>query len=57
MSRLQLAQVTLCAVDTRAPALAAQSLLRSMTQADFGRVLLFTRGWMPAVVLPGIEVI
>ena len=57
MSRLQLAQVTLCAVDTRAPALAAQSLLRSMQQADFCRVLLFTRGWLPTVVLPGIEII
>lgn len=57
MSRLPLAQVTLCAVDTRAPALAAQSLLRSMQQVDFARVILFTHAWLPAVVLPGIEII
>jgi hypothetical protein len=57
MSRLQLAQVTLCAVDTRSPALAAQSLLLSMKKADFARVLLFTNGWLPAVVLPGIEIV
>ena len=57
MNRLSLAQVTLCAVDTRAPALAAQSLLRSMSQVDFGRACLFTEGWRPAVALPGIELI
>ncbi len=57
MSRLLLAQVTLCAVDTRAPALAAQSLLQSMRHVSFGRVCLFTHGWLPAVVLPGVEVI
>ena len=57
MSRLPLAQVTLCAIDTRAPALAAQSLLQSMAQVDFGRVCLFTNGWLPAVVLPGVEII
>ncbi|MBU6259637.1 MAG: hypothetical protein KGL18_04005 [Burkholderiales bacterium] len=39
--RLQLPQITLVAIDTRAPALAAQALRRSMAQADFGRVLLF----------------
>ena len=57
MSRLPLAQVTLCAVDTRAPALAAQSLLQSMAHVDFGRVYLFTNGWLPAVVLPGIDIV
>ena len=57
MTRLPLAQVTLCAVDTRAPALAAQSLLHSMRQVDFARTFLFTNGWLPAVVLPGIEII
>jgi hypothetical protein len=57
MSRLPLAQVTLCAVDTRAPSLAAQALLRSMQHCDFGRVLLFTHDWLPAVVLPGLEVV
>jgi hypothetical protein len=57
MSRLPLAQVTLCAVDTRTPALAAQGLLRSMHQIDFGRVFLFTYDWLPNVVLPGIEIV
>ena len=57
MNRLQLAQVTLCAVDTRAPALAAQSLMQSMRHVEFGRVLLFTQGWLPTVVLPGIEIV
>jgi hypothetical protein len=57
MSRLPLGQVTLCAVDTRAPALAAQALLRSMEHVDFGRVYLFTHDWLPAVVLPGIEIV
>ena len=57
MNRLQLAQVTLCAVDTRAPALAAQSLLHSMRHVDFGHVYLFTHGWLPTVVLPGIDIV
>lgn len=57
MSRLPLAQVSLCAVDTRAPALAARALQRSMAGIDFGRVLLFTHGWQPQAPLPGIEVI
>ena len=57
MSRLHLAQVTLCAVDTRSPALAAQSLLHSMKKVDFARAFLFTNGWLPAVVLPGIEIV
>ena len=57
MTRLELAQVTLCAVDTRSPALAAMSLRRSMAGIDFGRVLLFTRGWAPAQPLPGVEVV
>jgi len=57
MIRFPLAQVTLCAVDTRAPALAAQSLLQSMRHIDFGRVYLFTHGWLPAVVLPGVDIV
>ena len=57
MNRLQLAQVTLCAVDTRAPALAAQSLLQSMRHVDFSHVYLFTHGWLPTVVLPGIDIV
>ena len=42
MPRLALPQVTLCAIDARGPALALQSLQRSMAQVDFGRVWLFT---------------
>ena len=57
MSRLSLAQVTLCAVDTRAPALAAQSLLQSMRHVDFGHVYLFSHGWLPTVVVPGIDIV
>lgn len=57
MSRLPLAQVTLCAVDTRAPSLAAQSLVQSMRHCDFGRVLLFTCDRLPADVIPGIDTI
>lgn len=57
MSRLHLAQVTLCAVDTRAPAMAARALQRSMAGIDFGRVQLFTHGWQPAMPLPGIEIV
>jgi hypothetical protein len=57
MSRLRLAQVTLCAIDTRAPALAAQALLHSMRDIDFGRAVLFTHGWVPPLVLPGIELV
>lgn len=57
MKRLALPQVTLCIVDTRAPALAAQSLQHSMAGIHFARVLLFTRGWQPAAAPPGIEVV
>jgi Protein of unknown function (DUF5672) len=41
-ARLTLNQVTLCAVDTRAPLLALQALQHSIEHVDFGRVLLFT---------------
>jgi hypothetical protein len=57
MTRLALAQVTLCAVDTRSPALAVMSLRRSMAGIDFARAVLFTRGWTPPQPLPGIEVV
>jgi hypothetical protein len=57
MPRLQLANVTLCAADTRLPAIAAEALQRSMAGVDFGRVLLFTHGFVPAEPLPGIEII
>jgi hypothetical protein len=55
MSRLHLPQVTLCAVDTRSPKLAARSLLRSMSGIDFAHVMLFTRGC--AQPPPGVEVV
>jgi hypothetical protein len=57
MARLPLKQVTLCAIDTRAPALAMQSLLRSMAGIDFARVLLFTHQWLPRRVVPGVEIV
>lgn len=57
MSRLHLDQVTLCAVDTRAPAMAARALQRSMAGIGFARVLLFTHGWQPQAALPGIELV
>ena len=57
MSRLPLAQLTLCAVDCQTPALAMLSLLHAMRQVDFGRVVLFTDRWLPAVVIPRVEVI
>lgn len=57
MSQLTLPQVTLVAVDTRAPALALQSLQRSMQQVRFARVLLLTHaGWTPPPP-NGIEVV
>lgn len=55
MMRLPLDQVTLCAADTRSPALAAWSLQRSMEQVDFARVVLFTDQWASPQPLPGIE--
>jgi Protein of unknown function (DUF5672) len=55
--RLALPQITLVAIDTRAPALAAEALLRSMAQVDFGRVVLFTNDWLPPRVLPGLEIV
>lgn len=57
MSRLSLPQVTLVAIDTRAPALAAQSMARSMAQVDFGRALLFTHGAAPGTAAAGIEIV
>jgi hypothetical protein len=57
MNRLPLAQVTLCAVDCETPALAALALLQAQRGIEFGRVVLFTRGWLPTVVLPRLEVV
>ena len=55
--RLSLPQVTLVAIDTRAPALAAESLLRSKAQVDFGRAMLFSHGWLPRVPVPQLELV
>ena len=57
MTRLPLAQVTLCAVDTRTPDLAVLSLQRSMAAIQFARVVLFTDSWTPPQALPGIELV
>lgn len=57
MKRLDLAQVTLCIVDTRAPALAAQSLQRSMAGINFAQVLLFCHDWTPAQPMPGVRLV
>lgn len=57
MNRLPLAQVTLCAVDCQTPALAASALLLARQHIGFGRVLLLTSGWLPTVVLPGLELV
>lgn len=53
LARRALPQVTLVAVDTRSPVLAAQALARCMQGIDFARVVLFTQG--APVVPPGIE--
>lgn len=55
--RIPLQQVTLAAVDTELPMLAGEALLRSMAQIDFARVVLFTHGWLPPRVIPGLEVV
>jgi SAM-dependent methyltransferase len=56
-ARLNLPQVTLVAVDTRAPELAYQSLQRSQRGTHFARTLLFTSGWKPLEHTSGIELI
>jgi Protein of unknown function (DUF5672) len=55
--RLPLQQVTLVAVETQLPVLAAEALLRSMAQVDFARVLLFAHEWVPPRVIRGLEVV
>jgi len=57
MNRLPLAQVTLCAIDCRTPALAVSALLAARRRVSFGRVMLLTHDWLPTMVLPGLEVI
>lgn len=55
-NRPTLAQVTLCAVDTRAPLLALHALQRCAAQVDFARVVLFTSQEGMRLSLPaGIE--
>jgi hypothetical protein len=55
VSKLFLPQVTLCAVDTRAPMLAAQSLMRSMRGVAFARAVLFSHGLDRAALPAAIE--
>jgi len=57
MSRRPLPQVTLCAADTRSPALAWAALQRSMQDIAFGRAVLFTHAWQPAQPVAGLEVV
>lgn len=54
-ARPQLAEISLCCVDTRAPTLAWQSLQRSMQQADFAQVLLFTCAGHGLVLPPQVR--
>lgn len=56
-ARRALPQVTLCAVDTRAPELALRALRQSMAGLQFGRVVLFTHQWTAAPAMADIEVI
>jgi len=53
--KLALPELTLVAIDTRAPALATAALLHSMRQADFGRVCLFAAAGQLVPLPPGIE--
>lgn len=55
MTRLALSQVTLCAVDARSPALAAEAMRRSLSLASFARAVLFTSGFQARPA--GIEVV
>ncbi len=55
MPRLALPTVTLCAADTRTPALTLQALQRCLGQADFARCVLFGPAGTP--VPAGIELV
>ncbi len=57
MQRLQLPQVTLCAVDGRSPGLATQALRLSMARIDFARVVLLTHGVQAGGAGPGIDIV
>jgi hypothetical protein len=54
---IPLQQVTLVAIDTQLPMLAAEALWRSAAQVDFGRVMLFTHDWVPRRVIPQLELV
>lgn len=53
---LELPQVTLCAIDTRTPALALQAMAHCMAGIRFGRCVFLTEG-RPAGVPAGIEAV
>lgn len=55
--RLPLQQVTLVAVETQVPVLAAEALLRSMALVDAARAVLFCHDWVPPRVVRGLEVV
>jgi len=57
MRQLPLDQVTLLAVDTRSPGLAAQALRRSMAQAEFAHALLLTHQPPAGLGGAGLEVV
>lgn len=57
MTRLALPQVTLVAIDTRAPALAAQAMRRCLDVAEFARALLFTHPASATPHCPGMEIV
>jgi hypothetical protein len=57
-TRLALPTVTLCAIDTRSPALAMKSLQHSMAQLDFAKVILFSCGLdSDAIRAQGMELV
>lgn len=55
MTRLHLPDVTLVCVDTRTPALALDAMRLSVTQVEFGRVIMFTDAATIAALPPDIE--
>lgn len=57
MQKLVLDGVTLVAVDTRSPGMAAQALRRSMAQVRFARALLLTHGADPALGGDGLDLV
>lgn len=55
--RLPLQQVTLVAVETQVPVLAAEALVRSMALVDCARAVLFAHDWVPPRIVRGLEVV